>query len=307
MLFLPALRDFQGMEYSLLNQGSPRKTRTSWLLNCGVFINQTFPVSLPLLTFHLTSAYWCSLLWWIGAKASCKRRPSINQGLYNILIWRDSGKKAKSPFQFRSIPGPKDDWGYLTSLTHSPSLPAAVLRKGQAQPPQKWGAQDTGEVTEPQMRCRLLMSPLHPHHTSGGAPGSPTLQMRKLSPRERHLSRHRSDSSRSEAEFKPKPQPIPQAWLPSVTHVASRDQGETENVIQNTGRNALSKFTFLSPKHRNLKTLWVGCCIFPLQNVFSPVRVLSWSGGGVGWRARDGYAGNRETNVTQSEINLKFC
>ena len=207
MLFLPALRDFQGMEYSLLNQGSPRKTRTSWLLNCGVFINQTFPVSLPLLTFHLTSAYWCSLLWWIGAKASCKRRPSINQGLYNILIWRDSGKKAKSPFQFRSIPGPKDDWGYLTSLTHSPSLPAAVLRKGQAQPPQKWGAQDTGEVTEPQMRCRLLMSPLHPHHISGGAPGSPTLQMRKLSPRERHLSRHSSDSSRSEAEFKPKPHP----------------------------------------------------------------------------------------------------
>ena len=28
MLFLPGLRDFQGMEYSLLNQDSPRKTRT---------------------------------------------------------------------------------------------------------------------------------------------------------------------------------------------------------------------------------------------------------------------------------------
>ena len=73
-------------------------------------------------------------------------------------------------------------------------------------------------------------------------------------------------------------------------------------------RQKCTKFTFLSPKTQKLKNaVDLLLYFFPPECLLSSERVLNWSGEGVGWGARDGCAGNRETNVMQSEINLKFC
>ena len=161
-------------------------------------------------------------------------------------------------------------WAGLLDVPHVPPLSSSrgVEKGSESQSPQKWGALDAGEVAEPQTRrahCQRLPAPSP--RLGRWAPGVPLYKWEDSAPEKAIRPETQLWQLQVRGRIQTQVSPITQAWLLSVTHVASGDQGETQNVTQNRRRNARSSHSS-PPKHRNLKTLWICCCIFPQKMSF---------------------------------------